>query len=173
MRVRANDHAPVLRAARDRIADEITARGGQPATVGEFDLRRGNGSHEQRLASMADTQRYTELIGALVAPSRVMTRNADTGQVTVRYPEQATCPSGHLAEGDKPFCPTCGGPIAAPELGSVWQDDETLAAERCRAAGNPGRLIRKSKAPRVTEPHDASGTRADQAARVPLNAATT
>jgi hypothetical protein len=96
----------------------------------DFDrLGSGNGHEQRRMLASAGP----DLVGAPIADRAggVMTRS-ESGQVTVKFPAQRTCPSGHPIEFDvQKFCTVWGGPIRAPELGEVWQDT-TLAQERRR-----------------------------------------
>jgi hypothetical protein len=138
--MRGEDFRPALEAARRRISEEITEQTGQPPRVGDYDLadKRRTASHEQR-RGMAEAQRNLDLTDLPVEPGAVMTRNAETGQVTVKRPAGLTCPGGHPAEyqGQK-FCTTCGGPMSAPALGEDWgtpSRQEAMRQERLRDEG--------------------------------------
>jgi hypothetical protein len=132
------DPRPALRRARERIASEITARTGhQPISVGEADLldlrRRGDG-HEQRQAM---ARAGLDLTGLPVGPGGVIQRDAETGQVTVRFPAQPSCPNGHAAEPGYKFCATCGAPVDAPGLGEQWADElEQARQQNARVAAS-------------------------------------
>jgi hypothetical protein len=125
-----------LRAARDRISDQISARGGRPAAVSEFelaDLRRRGDGHEQRQALARSGLDLTDLD----ARGGVVQRDSAT-QVTVSYPQTATCPSGHPADPGHHYCPTCGGVLAAPALGEDWPSAEDRAARDREALQRAG-----------------------------------
>jgi hypothetical protein len=124
------DPRPAIRAAREQISAGITARGGQPAAVSEFELadvrRRGNG-HEQRQALSRAGLDLTDLDSR----GGTVSRDEDTGQVTVNYARQPGCPNGHAAEHpDDRFCAVCGSPVAAPGLGEQWQDELDQARQQ-------------------------------------------
>jgi hypothetical protein len=119
--LRGEDHRPALREARRRIAAEVTERTGQPGTVGEYDLadKRRGASHEQR-RGMAEAQRHIDMTDLPVEAGGTFTRDPESGQVHVSYPQQLTCSGGHLASPGDRFCADCGGPISSPALGEAW-----------------------------------------------------
>jgi hypothetical protein len=132
--LRGDDPRPALRRARDRIADQITAKtGNRPASIGEFDLgdaRRRDGSHQQRQAQAA-AQQFLDLTGSPMGPGGVMERNVDTGQVSITFPAQPSCPNGHAAERpDDRYCTVCDSPVAAPSLGEQWADELEQARQQ-------------------------------------------
>jgi hypothetical protein len=134
---RGVDPRPAIRAARERISAEITARGGRPAAVSEFelaDLRRRGDGHEQRRALAAAGMDLTDLDSR----GGTVSRDESTGQVTVQYARGRTCPAGHPAEiEDQAFCTVCGGPVDRPELGQQWADElEQVRQQNQRVAAS-------------------------------------
>jgi hypothetical protein len=126
---RGDDPRPAIRLARERISAEITARGGRPAAVSEFelaDLRRRGDGHEQRRALAAAGIDLTDID----ARGGVISRHESGQQVTVSHARTATCPSGHPAEPGHNYCQTCGSAIARPELGEDWPSEDRAARDR-------------------------------------------
>jgi hypothetical protein len=132
------DHGPALRAAVKRLADEGGFPGvgpGRPLTIGEVHeqertaaaRRQAERSHENcRL--QAEAQRNLDLVGPHVSPAGgSISRNPDTGQVTITPRTERTCSAGHPAEyvGQK-FWTTCGSPVGAPALGESWPEDPAV-----------------------------------------------
>jgi hypothetical protein len=98
-----------LDAARQRIAARENAMPGRLA-----DFERADKNRNQSM----------DLAGLPVAPGGVMTRDAQTGQVHVRYRAEVTCSAGHPAHEGKPFCPVCGSAVAAVAIGEGWPGND-------------------------------------------------
>jgi hypothetical protein len=89
-------------------------------------------SHAQRRSNAARGPDFTQVP---IAAGGVMSKSP-SGQITIKYPQQLTCELGHpAAEGDR-YCTTCGQ-VSSPELGTLWDEEQRLKAQRLREEGIP------------------------------------